>query len=78
MDWHEIAMGAITVVLTIIGWGIVRLFAKIDEVENDIQNFRSGIYQRYVQREDYRDDIYELKSMLGKIFEKLDGKADKL
>jgi len=78
MDWHEIAMGAITVVLTIIGWGIVRLFAKIDEVENDIQNFRSGIYQRYVQREDYRADIYELKSMLGKIFEKLDGKADKL
>lgn len=78
MDWHEIAMGAITVVLTIIGWGIVRLFRKIDEVENDIQNFRSGIYQRYVQREDYRADIYELKSMLGKIFEKLDGKADKL
>jgi hypothetical protein len=77
MDWHEIAMAAITLVLTIVGWGLVRLFRKIDELEDDMQNFRSGIYQRYVQRDDYRVDIAELKAMLGKIFDKLDEKMDK-
>jgi uncharacterized coiled-coil DUF342 family protein len=77
MDWHEIAMGAITLVMTILGWGLVRLFAKMDELEDDMQNFRSGIYQKYVQRDDYRADIAELKAMLGKIFDKLDEKMDK-
>ena len=77
MDWHEIAMGAITIVLSIVGWGLMRLFTKIDELEDDMNNFRSGVYQRYVQREDYRSDIAEIKGMLGKIFDKLDDKADK-
>jgi len=77
MDWHEIAMGAITLVMTIIGWGLIRLFTKIDELEDDMQDFRSGIYQRYVQREDYRADVAEIKAMLGKIFDKLDEKMDK-
>jgi len=77
MDWHEIAMGAITLVMTIIGWGLIRLFTKMDELEDDMQNFRSGVYQKYVQREDYRADIAEIKAMLGKIFDKLDEKMDK-
>jgi len=28
-------------------------------------------------KEDYRRDIYEIKDMLSRIFDKLDGKADK-
>jgi hypothetical protein len=28
-------------------------------------------------KEDYRRDIYEIKDLLGKIFDRLDGKADK-
>jgi hypothetical protein len=31
----------------------------------------------YVNRDDYRSDVSEIKNMLGKIFDKLDGKADK-
>jgi len=77
IDWHEIAMGAITLVMAIMGWGLSRLFQKIDELEDDMNNFRSGVYQRYVQREDYRVDIAEVKAMLGKIFDRLDDKVDK-
>jgi len=77
IDWHEIAMGAITLVMAIMGWGLSRLFQKIDELEDDMNNFRSGVYQRYVQREDYRADIAEIKAMLGKIFDRLDDKVDK-
>jgi hypothetical protein len=31
----------------------------------------------YVTKEDYKSDISEIKQMLGKIFDKLDEKADK-
>jgi hypothetical protein len=31
----------------------------------------------YVSKDDYRHDIYEVKEMLAKIFDKLDTKADK-
>jgi hypothetical protein len=31
----------------------------------------------YVSRDDYKDDIRDIKGMLAKIFEKLENKADK-
>jgi hypothetical protein len=31
----------------------------------------------YVARDDYRADMVDIKSMLGRIFDKLDGKVDK-
>jgi hypothetical protein len=31
----------------------------------------------YVTRDDYRNDIKDVREMLGKIFDKLDGKVDK-
>lgn len=31
----------------------------------------------YVNRDDYRSDIHEIKGMLGKIFDRLDQKADR-
>ena len=38
---------------------------------------REDIPRTYVAREDYRADIREIKDMLGKIFDRLDGKVDK-
>ena len=77
MDWHEIAMGMLTLVLTIVGWNCLRLFEKLDQLEEDMQEFRNTMYQDFVQRDDYRMDIADLKAMLAKIFDKLDGKVDK-
>jgi len=77
MDWHEIAMGMLTLVLTIVGWNCLRLFEKMDHLEEDMQEFRNILYQDFVQRDDYRADIAELKTMLGKIFDRLDDKVDK-
>ena len=31
----------------------------------------------YVARDDYRADMVDIKAMLGRIFDRLDGKADK-
>jgi hypothetical protein len=36
-----------------------------------------AIPQKYVAKDDYREDIREIKEMLGAIFKRLEGKADK-
>ena len=38
---------------------------------------RADLPRTYVARDDYRADMREIKEMLGKIFDRLDGKADK-
>ena len=43
-----------------------KLEDKIDNIPHD-----------YVQKDDYRSDIKEIKAILTQIFEKLDNKADK-
>ena len=45
----------------------------ITRMEDDIKN----LPHTYVDKNDYRRDIAEIKSMLAKIFDKLDKKVDK-
>ena len=47
------------------------------ELRADLSKLREDIPRTYVAREDYRADIREIKDMLGKIFDRLDGKVDK-
>ena len=49
------------------------LTRQIQKLEDKIDNFPHD----YVQKDDYRSDIKEIKSILTQIFEKLDNKADK-
>jgi hypothetical protein len=42
-------------------------------MEEDMKNFSRS----YISKDDYRQDIAEIKQMLSKIFDKLDQKVDK-
>ncbi len=46
---------------------------KIQQLENEINK----LPKEYVQKDDYRGDIAEVKQILKQIFDKLDNKADK-
>lgn len=43
----------------------------------NISDLHSTIARDYVRRDDYRDDITEIKGMLVRIFDLIDRKADK-
>jgi len=45
----------------------------ITRMEEDMKNFSRS----YISKDDYRSDIADIKSMLSKIFDKLDQKVDK-
>lgn len=70
----NLAFGAASGVL---GWFARELWSAVKELKSDLSDLREKMPQSYVMKEDYRRDIYEIKEMLGKIFDRLDNKADK-
>ena len=55
------------------GWILNRIYTAIDRLDHDVR----VMPEKYVAKEDYRRDIYEVKDILKQIFNKLDHKADK-
>jgi len=55
------------------GWTLNSISRTLERLDSDVREMP----HLYVSREDYRDDISEIKGMLGKIFDRLESKADK-
>ena len=50
-----------------------RVFALLDKLDEDMKL----VPEKYVAKDDYREDIRDIKEMLGAIFKRLENKADK-
>lgn len=50
---------------------------KIQKLEDDAATMREQLLKDYVQKDDYKADIKEIKDILRQIFDKLDSKQDK-
>ena len=61
----------------ILGWFARELWAAVKELKSDLGKLREDLPKEYVARDDYREDIRDIKAMLAKIFEKLEQKADR-
>ena len=70
----NLLLGVVTATL---GWFAREMWAAVKELRADLAKLREQLPKQYVAKDDYKDDIRELKEISGKIFEKLDGKADK-
>ena len=55
------------------GWILNNISRSIERLDKDVRNMPLT----YVTRADFRADIVEIKEMLGKIFDRLETKADK-
>jgi len=55
------------------GWILNNIHKSIDKLDTDVR----AMPHNYVSREDYRDDMREVKEMLSKIFDRLESKQDK-
>ena len=54
-------------------WILNRLSTSVEKIEDNIRDMPI----RYVTKDDYREDISEIKTMLGDIYKELKTKADK-
>ena len=55
------------------GWILNNITRSVSRLEDKVSNLPTV----YVTKEDYRSDIAEVKTLLNKIFDKLDTKVDK-
>lgn len=55
------------------GWILNNIYKAIERLEEDARSTPA----KYVRRDDYREDMNEVKFLLSKISDKLDHKVDK-
>ena len=71
---YQLLFNIIIAVAGFLGGVLVnRLFGTLDKINDDLKQ----IPEKYVAKDDYREDIRDIKEMLGAIFKRLEGKADK-
>ncbi|MBP04392.1 MAG: hypothetical protein CMA72_06370 [Euryarchaeota archaeon] len=73
MEYQVMFNVAIALAGFIGGWLVNRVFALLDRIDAEMK----AIPMQYVAKDDYREDIREIKEMLGAIFKRLENKADK-
>ena len=59
------------------GWFAREIWAAVKELQADLAKLREDLPKQYVQKDDFKDGINEIKVMLNKLFDRMDGKADK-
>jgi len=64
-------------ILLVGGYLLRTLWEAVQELKADLAKLREELPKDYIARDDYREDIREIKALLNKLYEKLDGKADK-
>ena len=73
-DLINLAFGASA---SILGWFAREMWSAVKDLKTDLAKLREELPRTYVVRDDYKDDIREIKEMLTKLFDRIDGKADK-
>ena len=73
MDAQSLINVAIAVAGFFGGWVLKRITDSLDRLDADVR----AMPEKYVAKDDDKDDIKRVQEMLDKIFCKLDGKADK-
>jgi len=61
----------------VIGWVLRVIWESIRKLQEEMNAFQREVHTEYLTKDDYRQDIVEVKDILKQIFDKLDRKADK-
>jgi uncharacterized UPF0160 family protein len=56
----------------ILGWFLRELWAAVKELKSDLAKLREELPKEYVQKDDYRQDVKELKDMIARLFDILE------
>lgn len=60
-----------------VGWMLKVVWESVRALQNDMKEIERELHTEYVSKNDYRQDIVEMKDILKQIFDKLDRKVDK-
>ena len=77
MDYQILFNISAGISFTLAGWIIRSIYYALEKLKVDMIQLEREIHAKYIQKDDYREDMREVKALLGAIFDKLDGKVDK-
>ena len=78
MDLQTLLNIGLTLVSSVTGWFARELWSAVKELKTDLAKLREDLPKDYVAKNDYREDVRELKKMIEKVFDKLDNKSDRV
>lgn len=73
MDYQILFNGAVALAAFFGGYVLNSIMRSIERLDTDVR----AMPIHYVSKDDYRADLKELKEIMQRIFDKIDGKADK-
>lgn len=77
MDFQVAFNFAMSFIFIGTGWAIRAIYDGMNNLKKDQMTLEREVASSYVRKDDYRQDIQEVKQILSQIFNKLDNKADK-
>ena len=77
MEMQTLINGIAGVSMSVLGWFARELWTAVKDLKGDLSKLREELPKTYVTRDDYREDMRDIKEMLNKIFDRLDNKVDK-
>jgi len=77
MEPVVIINGIMSIVMVLFGWLLRVGYDSIKRLQNDMSELERHASETYVRRDDYRDDMAEVKTMLRQIFETINNKVDR-
>ena len=73
MDYQTLFNIAILIAGFFGGWVLNSIYQSIERLDKDVR----AMPERYLAKDDYRQDLQRVEAMLTRILDKLDDKADK-
>lgn len=77
MDTQTLVNISAGAVLAVLGWFARVLWEAVTALREDLHKLEVDLPSNYIRRDEFQDGMKEIKDMLGKIFDRLDNKADK-
>ena len=65
------------IVMAGVGWAARELWGAVKALRSDLQKLEVALPTNYVTKSDFHDTMKHIESMFQRIYDKLDGKADK-
>lgn len=60
----------------ILGWFLRELWTAVKELKGDLAKLREELPKEYVAKDDYRQDVKELKGMIARLFTILENRRN--
>lgn len=77
MDMQTLINTAVGIGLSVFGWFAREMWGAVAELRSDLHRLERDLPVYYVRKDEFTDHMSRIEKKLDRIFEKLEGKADR-